>query len=157
MAHSVKYRIKKTEETFMRQNPQFLGQCDTRKFAEPFRQFAIEQGISEADIDNCLTHRIQAEARSAQADCEGTSPGARLLRAMFTDPATLKPKRLLMIADDERHLTDAKSALQALGYEVIGQLCNDLDHCSSCGEPRNDCNCTPNDLEEYVHDTGLRP
>ena len=157
MAHSVQYQIKKANEVFLRQIPQFLGCNSVTKYAEPFRQFAIEQGISEADIDKHLNKCREGAERATKAEREGTGPGARLLRAMFTDPATLKPKRLLVIADDDQHLTNAKSALQALGYEVTGQLCDDLDRCASCGKPRADCLCAPADLQEYVHDAGLRP
>ncbi len=84
--HSVKFQIKKVWQRFMNENTKFLGQRDTRLFASPLRKFAIENGISEADIDKCLAARIANEERSRQAEREGTGPGARLLRAIFTPP-----------------------------------------------------------------------
>lgn len=69
----------------------------------------------------------------------------------------VKAKRVLVIADSEHHMEEARKVLQDSGFEVVAQLCNDLDHCSCCGKPKKDCLCRYCDLLEYVHDTGLAP
>lgn len=61
--HSAEFKIKKLTQAFMRQNPEFLlaWGCNTKRFAKPLREFLIENGISEDNVDKHLADRIRQE------------------------------------------------------------------------------------------------